>query len=756
MTSRRESGLFLGCVLPLAAGLILQWLHHSEPARILWFATTAIGLALSGFSTWRAIAAKRPTVDVIAFLALVGALLVAEPFAGAVIAVMLTTGALLESRAAARASRELGLLVARSPQSARRFTGADLEVVPVAEVVPGDRILVGTGEVVPVDARLLTAATFDESALTGEPAPVDRPAGDEVRSGVVNAAGPVEMLVTTTWAESTYSGVLRLVEQAKASSAPFVRMADRIALAFVPFTLLLAGGAWLVTGDPVRAVAVLVVATPCPLLLAAPIAIMSGLSRAARIGVIIKGGGALERLAAGRVLLFDKTGTLTMGHPVLSQVITDGTSSDELLALAASLDQVSPHVLATAIVTGARQRGLELVLPAAVVEHHGYGLVGQVGGREVRLGKAEWLVEGALPPWAHRAKRRAGLDGSLTVFAAVDGALAGVIILEDPIRPDAPRMLRALKAAGITRTVLVTGDRAEAAESVGRVVGVDAVQADRDPAEKVAVVEGESSNGPTIMVGDGINDAPALAVAGVGVALAARGATAASETADVVLTVERIGVLADAIRLAQRAKRIALQSAVIGMGLCLIAMVLAAFGALTPAEGAVLQEVIDVVAILVALRAVLPGEKPVPQLAAVDATVARSIRAEHAAVKYLADEVRSVADSLEDSHLDLTALRGMLELLESRTLPHERDEEARLFPLLAARVGGIESVLLLRRSHAEIEHKVARLRSLLADQDGPDLEPSDLAEVRGLLYGLQAVMALHNAQEEEFAFGLLI
>ncbi len=756
MTSRRESGLFLGCVLPLAAGLILQWLHHSEPARILWFATTAIGLALSGFSTWRAIAAKRPTVDVIAFLALVGALLVAEPFAGAVIAVMLTTGALLESRAAARASRELGLLVARSPQSARRFTGADLEVVPVAEVVPGDRILVGTGEVVPVDARLLTAATFDESALTGEPAPVDRPAGDEVRSGVVNAAGPVEMLVTTTWAESTYSGVLRLVEQAKASSAPFVRMADRVALAFVPFTLLLAGGAWLVTGDPVRAVAVLVVATPCPLLLAAPIAIMSGLSRAARIGVIIKGGGALERLAAGRVLLFDKTGTLTMGHPVLSQVITDETSSDELLALAASLDQVSPHVLATAIVTGARQRGLELVLPAAVVEHHGYGLVGQVGGREVRLGKAEWLVEGALPPWAHRAKRRAGLDGSLTVFAAVDGALAGVIILEDPIRPDAPRMLRALKAAGITRTVLVTGDRAEAAESVGRVVGVDAVQADRDPAEKVAVVESESSNGPTIMVGDGINDAPALAVAGVGVALAARGATAASETADVVLTVERIGVLADAIRLAQRAKRIALQSAVIGMGLCLIAMVLAAFGALTPAEGAVLQEVIDVVAILVALRAVLPGEKPVPQLAAVDATVARSIRAEHAAVKYLADEVRSVADSLEDSHLDLTALRGMLELLESRTLPHERDEEARLFPLLAARVGGIESVLLLRRSHAEIEHKVARLRSLLADQDGPDLEPSDLAEVRGLLYGLQAVMALHNAQEEEFAFGLLI
>ncbi len=738
------------------AGLILQWLHHSEPARILWFATTAIGLALSGVSTWRAIAAQRPTVDVIAFLALVGALLVDEPFAGAVIAVMLTTGSLLESRAAARASRELGLLVARSPQSARRFAGTNLEVVPVAEVVPGDRILVGTGEVVPVDARLLTAATFDESALTGEPAPVDRPAGDEVRSGVVNAAGPVEMLVTTTWAESTYSGVLRLVEQAKASSAPFVRMADRIALAFVPFTLLLAGGAWLLTGDPVRAVAVLVVATPCPLLLAAPIAIMSGLSRAARIGVIIKGGGALERLAAGRVLLFDKTGTLTMGHPVLSQVVTDGTSGDELLALAASLDQVSPHVLATAIVTGARQRGLELVLPEAVVEHHGYGLVGQVQGREVRLGKAEWLVEGALPAWAHRAKRRAGLDGSLTVFAAVDGALAGVIILEDPIRPDAPRMLRALKAAGITRTVLVTGDRAEAAESVGRVVGVDAVQADRDPAEKVAVVESESSNGPTIMVGDGINDAPALAVAGVGVALAARGATAASETADVVLTVERIGVLADAIRLAQRAKRIALESAVIGMGLCLIAMVLAAFGALTPAEGAVLQEVIDVVAILVALRAVLPGEKPARALGPVDATVARSIRAEHVAVRYLTDEVRSVADSLEDSNLDLNALRRMLELLESKTLPHERDEDARLFPLLAARVGGIESVLLLRRSHAEIELKVARLRSLLADQDGPALEPSDLAEVRGLLYGLQAVMVLHNAQEEEFAFGQLI
>ena len=259
---------------------------------------------------------------------------------------MLASGQLLEARAATRARRELSLLVERAPRTARRLSEGGVVQIPVEQVVVGDVLLVGTGEIVPVDGWLRAPAVLDESALSGEPLPVERLAGDDVRSGVVNAGKAINLVATALAVESTYAGVVRLVKQAQASSAPFVRAADRFAILFVPLTLILAGASWALSGDAVRAVAVLVVATPCPLLLAAPIATMSGLSRAAHIGVVIKGGGALERLAAGSVILFDKTGTLTQGHPVLSDVITagDGIDADELLRLGASLDQVSAHV----------------------------------------------------------------------------------------------------------------------------------------------------------------------------------------------------------------------------------------------------------------------------------------------------------------------------------------------------------------------------------------------------------------------------
>ncbi len=754
--SHGETITFAVGSLLLASGLAASVSGQGWWAEALWYAATALGLVLSVLATWSAVRRRQPSVDIIALLALAGAIVVGEPFAGAVITVMLTTGVLLEARAAARARRELSLLVARTPRKARRREGDDLVEIAVELVSRGDRLLVGTGEVVPVDGRLVGSGVFDESALTGEPVPVERPAGDEVRSGVVNAGSPVDLLSTATAQDSTFAGVLRLVEQAQASSAPFVRAADRIAIVFVPFTLALAGLAWLVSGDPVRAVAVLVVATPCPLLLAAPIAIMSGLSQAARIGVIIKGGGALERLARGKVLLFDKTGTLTQGRPVLADVIAPGpVGADELLALAASLDQVSPHVLASAIVTAARSRGLDLTLPDDVIEHHGYGLEGRVGARRVRLGKADWIVPGAPPPWLRHARRRASLDGSLAVFVAVDGEPAGVFLLDDPIRPDAPRMLRALRAAGITRTVLVTGDRADVAESVGRIVGVDSVQSDRDPADKVAVVADEARNGPTIMVGDGVNDAPALATAGVGVALAARGATASSETADVVLTVDRIGTLADAILVARRARRIAMQSAAIGMGLSLVAMVAAALGMLPPAAGAVIQEVIDVAAIGVALRAILPTAVHVASLPPADAAVARRLHAEHLAVRPVVEQVRTVADSLTADDGDLTTARNLLARLENETLPHERAEQELLYPAVALALGGSDPTGALSRSHAEIEHQVGRFRRLLTELGGAPAEPEDVVELRGLLYGLYAVLRLHNAQEEEGAFSLL-
>jgi heavy metal translocating P-type ATPase len=749
--------LFVSSAVLLLGGGAAWLLGAATMSELLWVAGTVLGLVFSIAWTVGALWRRQPSVDVIALLALAGALWVHEPFAGAMITVMLASGQLLEARAAARARRELSLLVERAPRTARRRLEDGVVEVPVDEVSRGDRILVGTGEVVPVDGRLVSGGTLDEAALTGESLPVERPAGDEVRSGVVNAGQPIDLVATSVAAESTYAGVVRLVEQAQASSAPFVRAADRIAVFFVPLTLLLAAAAWALSGDPVRAVAVLVVATPCPLLLAAPIAIMAGLSRAAHIGVVVKGGGALERLAAGTVMLFDKTGTLTQGQPTLADVVTasNGVDADEVLRLAASLDQVSPHVLASSIVTAATRRGLTLEMPDDVQEEHGYGLSGLVGAREVRVGKAGWIVGDAQPAWVRQVLRRANLDDSLTVFVGIDGEPAGAFLLQDPIRSDAPRMVRGLREAGIVRIVLVTGDRADIADTVGRIVGVDTVLADCDPAAKLVAIESEAVHAPTIMVGDGVNDAPALAAAGVGVALAARGATASSEAAGVVLTVDRLDALADAILIARRSKSIALQAVLVGMGLSLVAMVAAAAGLLPPAAGAVIQEAIDVLAIGIALRAVLPGKVHTITMPAADIDAAHRLKVEHDAVLAVVEQIRAVADTLSTQNCDLAPAHTLFDRLEAELLPHERADEARLLPLVDRTLGSSDTTVAMSRTHAEIEHQVSRLHRLLADLDNDTVQPEDVIELRRLLYGLYGVLRLHNAQEEEGAFSLV-
>ncbi|MGO4361832.1 heavy metal translocating P-type ATPase [Terrabacter sp. RAF57] len=752
---RSPAVFFVASAALLAGGALAALSGREELSGALWVAATVLGLALSVLWTVRSVAERRATVDVIAVLALAGALWVGEEFAGAMVTLMLASGRLLEARAAARADRELRLLVERTPRTARRRTDARVDRIPVEEVSPGDVLVVGTGEVVPVDGRLLAAGTFDESALTGEPMPVERPNGDDVRSGVVNAGPPVDVVATSSASESTYANVVRLVEQAQATSAPFVRTADRFAVLFVPLTLALAGAAWALAGSPLRAVAVLVVATPCPLLLAAPVAIMSGLSRASRIGVVVKGGAALEALAAGEVVLFDKTGTLTHGRPELTAVVVapGAPPAAEVLRLAASLDQVSPHPLASALVGAARTRGLDLVLPTAVHEVHGYGLEGRVGTTVVRLGKARWIV-GDDPAWLRQVRRRAALDGCLTVFVAVDGAPAGAFLLEDPVRADAPRMVSALREVGIRRTVLLSGDRADIAETVGRIVGVDAVLADRDPADKLAAIRDESATARTIMVGDGVNDAPALAAAGVGVALAARGATASSEAADVVLTVDRVDAVADAILIARRSRRVALEAVVVGMGLSLVAMVAAAAGLLPPAAGAVLQEGIDVLAIGIALRALLPTPLHSVPMSAEDVATARRLREGHDVAIAAVEQVRAVADGLHTHACDLAPVRALLDRLEAELLPHERDDEAELMPLVARALGG-SATTTMRRTHAEIEHQVSRLRRLLDGIEPGSVTPEDVTELRRLLYGLYAVCRLHNSQEEEGAFALV-
>ena len=740
-------------VAGLGIGGILWLSHIRDGADIAWAITTGIGLGPAVGWVVVSLRRRRPGVDVLAVLALAGTLVVGEYLAGAVIAVMLATGRVLEARASARAERELRALLDRAPRLVHRYENGALTEPPLDAVSPGDLLLVRSGEVVPADGRVDGEdAVLDESTLTGEALPVRRRVGDAVRSGVVNAGEPFDVRVTTTAAQSTYAGIVRLVESARRQRAPFVRLADRYASVFVPFSLAVAGFAWLGSGDAVRAVAVLVVATPCPLILAAPIAIVAGMSRSARRGVIIKGGGALEQLARGRILLLDKTGTVTRGEPTLADIVirSGAPESDELLRLAASLDQVSPHVLASAIVRQGQHQGLTLTLPHAVHEVPGQGVRGDIDGRVVAVGKASWVGGDQSDSWVRSVKRRAELDGAITVFVGVDGSLAGALLLDDPVRPDAARTIRALRRAGIDRVVMVTGDRAEVAESVAAVCDIDEVLAERTPAEKLDAVRLERRAGPTIMVGDGINDAPALAAADVGVAIGARGSTASSEAADVVLTVDRLDHLGDALRIAQRAIFIARQSVVVGMGLSITAMGVAAAGWLPPTFGALLQELIDLAVILNALR-VTTGRSDEPRLQDEDAELGRRFSGEHLQLRADLERIRDAGDALggEPPTQALSKVRAVHRFLVEELLPHEEAEDTELYPVLARVLGGSDPTGTMSRAHAEIAHLIHRLGRLLDDIPAAGPDSHDVQELHRILYGLYAILRLHFAQEDE-------
>jgi heavy metal translocating P-type ATPase len=414
---------------------------------VIWAASAAIGLAFIAASVVTGLLRGQAGVDIIALLAITGALVLGEYLAGAVIGVMLASGRALEDFAAARSRRELTALLARAPKVANRKAAGAIQTIPIGQVTSGDLLMVKPGEVVPVDGLLLTgSASLDEAAITGESRVAERGPGERVNSGSVNVGSPFEFRATATAEHSTYSGIVRLVREAQASRAPSARLADRYALMFVPLTLVVAGAAWLASGDAVRALAVLVVATPCPLILAVPVAIVSGISRSARRGIIVKGGAAMEALAKARVLLFDKTGTLTEGRPVVSEVVEADGASAEILRLAASLEQVSPHVHAAAIVREARSQGAALTLPADVAEETGLGIHGKVDGHRVAIGRLEWVSPGTTPPaWVRRLRRHIVFDSQAVVYVSIDGALAGAIVLEDPMRSDAPRTLRLLR-----------------------------------------------------------------------------------------------------------------------------------------------------------------------------------------------------------------------------------------------------------------------------------------------------------------------
>ncbi len=752
-------------VAGLLAGGALHLAGAAAAGNIVWAAVTVVALVPATVLVLSALRHGRLGVDAIAVLALAGALAVREYLAGAVIGVMLATGQALEDYSLRRARRDLPALYERAPRSARRYEDGVPRLVEVDQVHPGDLLLVPSGETVPVDGVVGGVAEgglalLDESALTGESLPVEHPAGDGVRSGVVNAGAAFDLRATRSAAESAYAGVVRLARQAEADSAPVVRLADRFAAWFLPATLLLAGAAWLLSGDPVRAVAVLVVATPCPLLLAAPAAIASGLSRTARHGVVVKGGGALERLGQARTLVLDKTGTLTAGRPeVVDIVAAPGFQAGEVLRLAAAVDQMSSHVLAVAIVEAAHARRITPPQPAGVEERPGTGTSGLVEGRRIEVGKVTARTSpGSAEPseWEQAQRARAMLDGAMTVWITVDGQVAGVILLRDAIRADAARTLRRLRTAGIERVVMLTGDRAEVAESVGVVLGVDQVLAEQTPDAKVRAVRQEAARAVTVMVGDGINDAPALAAADVGVAMGARGSAASTQAADVVLTTDRLDRLADAMDVARRSRRIAVQSAGIGMGLSLLAMAVAAAGALPPTAGALLQEAIDVAVILNALRALRPAPGTRAVVDSATESLLRRFEVEHSTLRPTLELIRETADELgrSPSPVVLDRLREVQDFLTERLLPHEHAEEQRLYPAMGRALGGPEVTMTMSRAHAEIERLVRRLGGHLALAGADGLRPEQVDDLRACLYGLHAVLVLHFDQEEEAYFSL--
>ena len=545
-------------------------------------------------------------LDIIAALSMTGALLAQETLAGVVVALMYSGGLLLEDFAQGTAQREMSALLGRVARSAQVYRNNGLVETLIELLLPGDRILIRAGEVVPTDGRVARGpAILDESSLTGESLPVVRSDGADVASGVANAGAPFDVVVTRLAAESTYAGIARLVDAARLSKAPMARLADRYALGFLAVTLALAGAAWIVTGDPKRALAVLVVATPCPLILAVPVAIVAGMSRAAKRGLLVKSAHVLEVLPQIRTLLIDKTGTLTDGQArVTSVALPKGHDEAKFIAAAASLAQASQHVISQALVLEARSRGLTLLAPTGVVEAAGDGLSGHVGNNQLTIGRPSFVAASV----GGQTKEEIPAPGTTVLAVAIDGVQAGRVVFADRLRTDAVETLNSVRAGGIKRIVLLTGDQTDIARDMGNLLGVDLVIAEATPAAKVLAVKAEGSHGPTMMVGDGINDAPALAAADIGVALGARGSAAASEAADIVLLVDRLDRVAEAMAIARRTRTIALQSVIVGLSLSSVGMIAAALGYLPPLAGALVQEAIDIAVVVNALRALGSGE----------------------------------------------------------------------------------------------------------------------------------------------------
>ena len=582
-----------GVLLAGVAALIAQFILHQAQwsAGILIVAGSLIAL-LMFIDMVKTLKSGKFGVDLLAITAVIATLAVGEYWAALIVLLMLTGGDALEDFAANRANTELQSLLANSPQDAHLVMADTLTDIHIDAVTVGQELLVKPGEAIPVDGTVLQGTTtVDESSLTGESRPIDKGPRDTVMSGAINGDQAIHIRADQTAANSQYQNIVRLVKQAENQPAHFVRMADRYA---VPFTLgayVIAGLAWWLSGDPVRVAEVLVVASPCPLILAAPIALVSGMSRASRNGIIVKTGTTLEKLAQVRSFAFDKTGTITQGHLVVASVLPQaGITSERLLQLAASVEQHSNHVLARSLLAANQQA---LLAATDVTETTAAGVQATVDGQTVRAGKASYVTTATIQKVQQTA-----------VYVAVNDQYVGCVTFTDRVRPEAATTMTTLHHLGITNLLMISGDQPTIAHQIAREVGIDQVHAECLPADKISVLRQlPADQRPVAMVGDGVNDAPSLVTADVGIAMGAHGATAASESADAVVLKDDLTRVSTAVQISRDTMQIARQSVLIGIAICTGLMLIASFGVIPAIIGALFQEAVDTITILYALRA---------------------------------------------------------------------------------------------------------------------------------------------------------
>lgn len=595
---------FVFVLVGLAGALVLWLIGQKGVATAMVIVISLLAIIPSVRDMIRTIMSGQVGIDVIALAAIGSSLLLRQYVAAGVIVIMLTGGEALEEFAKNRAKRELNALLKRKPTIAHRLVNGNVEEVPVARIRVGDSLLVKPGDTIPVDGKIYKGATsVDESAITGESLPVNMKLGDPVLSGSVNLDGVIEIHATHISKESQYEQIIKLVSEASTKKSPLVRLADVYSLPFTIITFVMAGLAWVISGDPVRALSVLVVATPCPLLIATPVAIVSGMSRAASRGVIIKSGGVLEQLSRLKAMAFDKTGTVTQGKPKVSSVEPCEVSKQELLKIAASVEKFSTHALAEVVVNESKSQKIELYKVTGSKEYPGKGISAKVGGKNVLVGSYAFLKEKGVDLSSPICVGH-GIQNNTALFVASNDKYIGTITFVDPLRPEARQTINQLKGLGVDKFIMLTGDRKQVGERIGKELGIDDVHSQVLPSQKVELLlEEKQKSSPIAMVGDGINDAPVLAASDVGIALGAKGSTAASEAADAVIMQDDLGRLSELVAISKRSVTIAKQSIFTGIGLSSVLMVFALFGFIVPVLGAFMQEAIDVIVILNALRA---------------------------------------------------------------------------------------------------------------------------------------------------------